>query len=185
MWSQQATDGKKRNKKLVLRNEIELNFWPVFFSIGQGTTKVNNNFLHFHTLMFQCWLFSLGARRQVVQLHFMIKLHRNNKKIINQSMKINLTKIKGYFCSRATWTSWRYINVKFLVFGFLSSRVSTISLTLVSYVSTRITNFENNFVKISWRLTIKLVDSTYHFNTKSSTDCNIATSVGQDVEKQG
>ena len=37
--------------------------------------------------------------------------------------------------------------------------------------------------KISWRLTIKSVDSTYHFNTKSSVYCNIATSVGQERSK--
>ena len=38
-------------------------------------------------------------------------------------------------------------------------------------------------MKKSWRLTIKLVDPTYHFNTKSSTDDTIATSVVQETRR--
>ena len=84
----------------------ELNF-HFFFSRkdkGKGNT-LDNNFSHFHTLMFQCWLFSLVARRQAEQLNALYDKSKlcieKSKKIINQSMKINLTKIKGNFCTFA------------------------------------------------------------------------------------
>ena len=74
MWSQHATDGKKR-KRLVLRKHDRVKFLTSFFTTAQRQKKnIKINFSHFHTLMFQCWLFSFGAQRQGVQLHFTVKL---------------------------------------------------------------------------------------------------------------
>ena len=64
------------NKQLMARKvktfELRKCDWVKFLTSFSRQDKVwqkqyiNNNFLHFHTLMFQCWLFSLGAQRQAV-----------------------------------------------------------------------------------------------------------------------
>ena len=64
----------------------------------------------FYTIMFQCWLLLLGSAASggATARYDKSKLCiEKNEKIINQSMKICIAKIKGYFCSRATWTSQR------------------------------------------------------------------------------
>ena len=49
---------------------------------------------------------------------FVIYFHHCS--LFNQSMKINLTKTKGYFCSRAKIHQY-HINMKLLVHGFLAA----------------------------------------------------------------
>ena len=71
----------------------------------------------------------LDASRFVIYFH--------HCSLFNQSMKINLTKTKGYFCSRAKRHQCEIVGPRF------SSSVSNISLTFVSYVPARITTFEN------------------------------------------
>ena len=66
---------------------------------------------------------------------FVIYFHHCS--LFNQSMKIKLTKTKGYFCSRAKIHQCEIVGPRF------SSSVSNISLTFVSYVPARITTFEN------------------------------------------
>ena len=112
----------RKEKSLCQENTIELNFQFFHYRITKRQKYyINNNFSHFLTLMFQRWLFSyLGERPRPggsTALNYdQSKLYiEKNKKIINESMKINQTKIKGYFCSRA-------VGLRF------SSRSSKISL---------------------------------------------------------
>ena len=105
----------------------------------------------------------LDASRFVIYFH--------HCSLFNQSMKINLTKLKGTFVRGP-----RYINVKLLVHGFLAAYRTSVYRSSAMFLleSQPLKTFK--LWKTSWRLTIKLVDSTYHFNTKSSTDCSISPS---------
>ena len=116
-----------------------------------------------------------------MQLHFSLSmdktLYKEKRENGQSKHEITLTKIKGYFLSVGYLDKLKIDPCEIVSLRFFSSALN-ISLRLVSYIPARITNFENIWVvKISWPLTIKLVAPTY----QSSTDYNVASSVGQEA----